>query len=510
MQATNEDENKELENPAKPPLKIEVAEISKDDPWRNDALARKEMAVALTNLVKPESSPLVVTLNGGWGTGKTFFLERWKAHLEQEGVHAICFNAWEDDYSVDPLVAIIGQLCDEFKDKKYKGQVDRLKKAGVNISKKLALKGLGALTCGLMNLTEEEIRSGKDTFSEVLKVLSEADPGENKSTRDRLFDEYRASREGREELKLALKSLTKEVRNDSKAPLVFIIDELDRCRPTFAIELLERIKHLFGIENMVFVLGIDRGQLGNSVRSVYGDIDVDGYLRRFFDMEFSLPPLKPGIYCSHLLEKHGVDEYLQYQDNLIRGNAHRNAYDTIGKILPFLCQQLNLSLRDMESLIRRYVFVIRNLNGTHNRWPQLLSILLILQLNNHELYSRFVGGKIGAKDVLDHIESHYGNFDLDRRDADFRISCWIAAITYVCIPKTFSDRSQVFAELEQFRASEKDPRDYQHISKRSLKLGRKERECFFEAYDHERNQANMSDSSPEMAINKLLRSIELK
>ena len=72
-------------------------------------------------------------------------------------------------------------------------------------------------------------------------------------------------------------------------PMVFIIDELDRCRPTFAIELLERVKHIFDVPNMVFAFGINRDELCSSLQSIYGNIDADVYLRRFFDMEFTLP-----------------------------------------------------------------------------------------------------------------------------------------------------------------------------------------------------------------------------
>ena len=70
---------------------------------------------------------------------------------------------------------------------------------------------------------------------------------------------------------------------------MFIIDELDRCRPTFAIELLERVKHIFDVPNIVFVFGINRAELVKSLESIYGEIDAGTYLRRFFDMEFVLP-----------------------------------------------------------------------------------------------------------------------------------------------------------------------------------------------------------------------------
>ena len=76
---------------------------------------------------------------------------------------------------------------------------------------------------------------------------------------------------------------------ETKQPLVFIIDELDRCRPTFSIELLERVKHIFDIPGIVFVFGINRDELCHSIKSVYGEIESGIYLRRFFDVSLSLP-----------------------------------------------------------------------------------------------------------------------------------------------------------------------------------------------------------------------------
>ena len=97
-------------------LKLIEADISSDDPWADDVLERKKVASALTNLVSEETNPLVIGLNGHWGTGKTFVLKRWQKELEGKGYKSIYFNAWEDDFCDDPLIAIIGQLSDSLKE----------------------------------------------------------------------------------------------------------------------------------------------------------------------------------------------------------------------------------------------------------------------------------------------------------------------------------------------------------------------------------------------------------
>ena len=102
-----------------------------------------------------------------------------------------------------------------------------------------------------------------------------------------------------------------KVRDETGHPMVFIIDELDRCRPTFAIELLERVKHIFDVPNLVFVFGINRDELCTSLQSIYGEIDASVYLRRFFDMEFTLQEVDSAKFSRHLMQKFGVDTFLR-------------------------------------------------------------------------------------------------------------------------------------------------------------------------------------------------------
>ena len=84
--------------------------------------------------------------------------------------------------------------------------------------------------------------------------------------------------------------------NQENHSLVIIIDELDRCRPTYAIELLETAKHLFAVDNIVFVLGINIAEMTHSIKALYGsDFDAEGYLRRFINLDYPLPDPNPEV-----------------------------------------------------------------------------------------------------------------------------------------------------------------------------------------------------------------------
>ena len=343
------------------PLKLPEPEIRVDDIWADDALDRLKVAESLTNLVRDQANPFVISLNGHWGTGKTFFLKRWQQQLKQDGFQAIYFNAWEDDFCDDPLVAIIGQLSD-------------------HLSKN---KGLDERGQQIRKVIEQNLRSLLKKHAGI--TLPEFG--------DKILKEYADQRTSKDGLKRGLKRLSDKVWEKSKHPLIFIIDELDRCRPTFAVELLERVKHVFDVPGMVFVFGINRDELCSSVRSIYGNIDSDVYLRRFFDMEFLLPEANSETFCKHLIMRYDLSEL-----------SNRDEFSQFFNFFPRFWGRIGLSLRDIDYCFRTISFVGKNLREQYHMYPYLLSALIPLRLKNHNLYRRFVRGEPIGAEVMTCIE----------------------------------------------------------------------------------------------------------
>jgi hypothetical protein len=117
---------------------------------------------------------------------------------------------------------------------------------------------------------------------------------------------------------------------DKGKPLVYMVDELDRCNPTFAVKVLERIKHLFDVPNVVFVLSIDKRQLACSVKGFYGsnEIDADEYLRRFIDVDYYLPKPDAELFCDYLYDYYEYDSFLKNENRIGQDNYgyHNNIY----------------------------------------------------------------------------------------------------------------------------------------------------------------------------------------
>ena len=361
-------------------LKLGEPDVSPVSPWHDDTLERAEVAARLTNLIQDIDQPFVMSIDGHWGTGKTFLLKRWHRDLEKRDVQAIYFNAWEDDFCDDPFLALLGQLQHHFKDSTFQEFTDDVLEA----AKPLVYANLTGL---LEKITGLKFRAPW------------------KRGKRYLLNEYHDRRAGKDGLKKQLERLSYSVGKQTKHPLVFIVDELDRCRPTFAIELLERVKHVFDVPNLVFVFGINRQELCSALRSVYGDIDASVYLRRFFDMEFVMPPVDATQFGRRLMERYRLDATLGIPDENGRHGTRMQEYADLKRRFPELWSRIGLSLRDIDYCVRILALLGKNLEPQYRIYPALAGLLVTLKLKDPEMYRRIASDNFSAADVMDCIES---------------------------------------------------------------------------------------------------------
>jgi predicted KAP-like P-loop ATPase len=283
-------------------------EIDPSAPFANDCLNRRPQIETLTRLVQPTTQPFGISVEAPWGRGKTTFLRMWKAHLESKGHLCLHFNAWENDFVDDPLTAFVGEMEGGLTE--VLGEVDgesavrkrwaAFRSLGGGILRKTLPLAVQVATQGLLSqqTITNAIGSLAESSDDIADFLA-------KAAEDRL-QSYKAEKQGIAAFRSNLVGLASDIVKEGKrkARVVFFIDELGRCRPDFAIALLERVKHLFSVAGIVFVLGIDRGQLAHSVRALYGTgMDADGYLRRFIDLVFTLPPPDARAFCQFLFNR---------------------------------------------------------------------------------------------------------------------------------------------------------------------------------------------------------------
>jgi hypothetical protein len=245
---------------------------------------------------------LIIGINGGWGEGKTTFLNHFyhilerqsfkiknyrfvdcspmenssglKKSIEEEGntpCIVIKYNAWSQDYIEEPFISLIGQMYSQVKDKLFadwKSAVQGVFKFLLNTSKMINVNGVSADISQIGSVAQDAFSSSIDKFLE---------------DQERFDDVIK-------KFKISIEKI-----GDKDTLKVIFIDELDRCMPTFAVKLLERLKHFFNIKNVVIVIACDRTNLTETIKKVYGNIDADHYLSRFFNLELQLPELPSEI-----------------------------------------------------------------------------------------------------------------------------------------------------------------------------------------------------------------------
>lgn len=379
-------------------LKAPIVEIPQANPFQNDLLNRKESADLLTEMIRSTDEALVLCINAAWGQGKTTFLAMWRQQLSNAGFKTLYFSAWESDFTNDALVSLIGELELGIKDlvpatkdqKSAAQQLNRVKKLAATLARKSIPTAIKVVTAGAVNLD--------DFTEEALSSLTE------KLAEDEI-KHYEASKNTvagfKRELSQFAQAAAIAASGDDKGLIIFV-DELDRCRPPYAIDVLERVKHFFSVPNVIFVLAVDKAQLGHSIRTQYGQgMDVDGYLRRFIDVEYNLPPPEEGAFCRSQFVRFGLKEFFDSR----RGRESQHDFDQFEELFTELSVSFDLTLREQEHCFALLSMAIRVTTENQLLFPPLLATLILLKVKNSELYRHFVSGRCKLDEVLTYLSS---------------------------------------------------------------------------------------------------------
>ena len=381
----------------------------------NDIFSYKKFGKRLANLVSDVNEPLVITLDAPWGSGKTVFIKQWVGLIKRRGGKVVYFDAFADDFHGNAFLALASQIhslatrtLNENNDPSLKTFLDATKKVGKIIAPTVLDIWLRKITGGMVNYSDiESVIKAFENESE--KVVSEKI--EN-------FDEESASLEAfREALENVSKSITKGKKESShkSPPLIFIVDELDRCRPPFALEVIERIKHLFSVENVCFVLVTNLTHLETAIRGAYGmEFDAHTYLEKFYQLKIVLP--EPDF-----SEQNRRNKYLDYLwKNLKPEFRGQGSTEPILSEIKHLANAHALSLRQMEHVMRNVVLV-----AAFSREKELLDSpvtagLCIMRQKCPELYIQARENNLSWEKVKEFLKID----GIDYRDKDNAINAW--------------------------------------------------------------------------------------
>jgi KAP family P-loop domain len=361
-----------MATPELPPLRRKTSEC--DVPaihFEGDLFGRAKLAERLTGFLHRLPDGAVIAIDSQWGEGKTWFGRRWNANLKDDGFQTAYIDCFQRDHLDDPFTMIAGEfltLADTSKPAIQTKLLTAGKKLGVAllpVAAKFAINTVGHWALGNATLS--------DTLSEGLESLdaSAADALE-KAVAKHIAD-YQDSNASVDAFKAALTEMTAQ----NGKPIVVFMDELDRCRPDFAVRTIERVKHFFDVPGVIFVLLINRNQLVAAVEGLYGSkVDANAYLAKFIPISLTLPKQTS-------VERHGDDDNRRHcKSELTRlGFPNTNFNDGFAGMVGILATLFNLSLRDVERAVMLYSFAqpLNSLSSA-SAWP------IALKLHKPDLY----------------------------------------------------------------------------------------------------------------------------
>lgn len=390
-----------------------------------DLFQREGFGIALANLVTQADGPLVVSLEAPWGEGKTTFIHQWRHHMEQKkGVRCIYFDAFRSDFHSDAFMTLATELyrfaaevlpVDD-------SDVEGLKKGAIKLFKILS-KSVVKTALQLVPMGELANEAASTLVGEVKDQLSEAVDG--------LYDEAFAEQAKLDDVLVEFQELLSAVVENiyekgdpqegaSEKPLVFIIDELDRCRPDFALQLLEKIKHVFSVSKVAFVLVNNPEQLQESVRSTYGNgIDANRYLHKFYTISMMLPFNKKYLYG----QPSDIENYARHLLSGLGENLpNRHEYlDVISAI----CTHKKQGLREVERIVG-YVLAYQIMKPDAGQKVSYVAMIqafaCCVKVLDPKLFTKMLNGLATLEDIQEFfatsklpgeaspIDLHYGLF----------------------------------------------------------------------------------------------------
>lgn len=311
---------------------------------------RKQFIQHLSTMVKNTCGPYVMGLTSPWGSGKSYFLHTWQKQLEEDTAFCVYFNAWERDYSGDPLANLIAAV-DEYLNLEINS-----KKTFIDQAKNLMSKMISYVPSLLKIGSAAATATGHPVVGLGFKAIDSVacDIVKNLQLTNNISCDF----------KLQLENFAHIIRGEVfDYPLVIIVDELDRCRPDYAIELLERIKHLFNVKNVVFLIAVDGMQLLQQVEHTFGlksnpqeGIDTRlNYLGKFFDIFFELPFPNKRHFANVMLQR--LPEIAFYAQKFSDKEFLHNDFVEVLTGNKILFE--NCSLRDIIQGIERFSVLLR-------------------------------------------------------------------------------------------------------------------------------------------------------
>ena len=339
-----------------------------------NVLGRNSQLIMLAKLILNLNENVIISIDGKWGSGKTFFVKQFIHLIEniddfkngtienndkdifkqlKENNLVVYYNAWENDSHTNCLESIMYNILNEYPNqKKQLVDFNEFKK----LIKPFCRDAIYSLSNGFFDINNiDKMNSFEDLAKDIFTI---------------------------EEKKIAFKKLIDAILGE-KQRLLLVIDELDRCKPTFAVEMLETIKHFYSNPKITVIVSTNNLELSNTIRKFYGnDFDGYSYLDKFYD-------------CIINMEIKDIKTYLKNQLSFCQKTYIYHDFSYL------IMNYFDFSLRDCNRFMTLYT-MLKNYIEAEPIFKKdkqyifscvILPICLALKIKNISQYNLFVNNK---------------------------------------------------------------------------------------------------------------------
>lgn len=335
---------------------------------KNDYIDRNKYLNGIINILKKNNKCQIISLDGEWGSGKTWFVKSLEyiinhndctySGINTENVEYVrnnymtfYYNAWENDDAPSAMLSLIYKLVND------SGIEQDNESAG--IIKRILNTLVKYVTGGAVDIKQ-------DFFGEQW---------DNK----KITDEIKTS----EEIKKDFRELIDTLLIENKNKILIIIDEIDRCKPTFAVDLLENIKHFYNDDRIIFLVATNNKQLGATICKVYGEkYDGSLYLDKIFDINLELP-------------NNYLNNYIKTVDERYKDSSYKYS-------IPIeLAKEYKISMREFNRYLKSLELIDKLLDNFEDGYYIgktakyiIIPLAILLKIINKDKYYKFVKGDL--------------------------------------------------------------------------------------------------------------------
>jgi hypothetical protein len=334
--------------------------ILHDLPSADPALDFASVAGGLSDVILESRPRFAVGIFGGWGAGKTTLMHEIKRQLglrSPEEVITFWFSAWRyerEEHLIVPLLDTLREALVLWADERRRRGGKAALETAATVGKVIhALLSGVSLKVGVPGAVDLSLDANKALAraAEIAREDREADV-------PRSF--YHASFRALQE------AFGRFSGPKSGRRIVVFVDDLDRCLPESALQVLESMKLFFDLEGFVFVVGLDREVVESIIDAKYvrqsqigpagGGEDgyrVRGsdYVKKIFQVPFSLRPVASSE----------LDPFLRsvYKDADLGEEQRQHLRDVVHPHLTYLVSSSGINPREVKRYLNAYTLAAK-------------------------------------------------------------------------------------------------------------------------------------------------------